>query len=94
MARFPPPGESPPTAPNGARPHGQLVFAALAWHDVARLGDPATGAGPLAELAGRIDGDLIPTCAADAAALAASDAAALESVATSFEQMGALLFAA
>ena len=74
--------------------YGQVVFEAFAWHDLARLGSPAAAVGPLRAVAERVDGELIPTFAAHAAALAAGDAAGLQHVATAFERMGALLYAA
>ena len=67
---------------------------AFAWHDPARLGDPWTAERPLRSLVEHVDGELIPTFAAHATALAAGDAAGLGCVGAAFEQMGALLYAA
>jgi hypothetical protein len=71
-----------------------VVFEAFAWHDLVRLGDPAGAAERLVSLASRVDGDLIPTFAAHAHALTAGDAPGLARVTATFEQMGALLYAA
>ncbi len=73
---------------------GQVAFEAFAWHDVARLGEPSSAAAPLASLASRVDGDLVPAFAANAAALAAGDPAELGRVAATFEELGAVLYAA
>ncbi len=78
----------------GCASYGQTVFEAFAWHDLARLGDPAAALEPLRELAGRVDGELIPTFADHVAALTNRDAASLQRVARSFKQMGAVLYAA
>ena len=74
--------------------YGQRAFEAVAWHDVARLGDPSTAVDPLVGLTARVDGDLVPTFAAHATALTARDPAALDRVAPAFEALGAVLYAA
>jgi ATP/maltotriose-dependent transcriptional regulator MalT len=73
---------------------GQVAFEAFAWHDAARLGEPSGAVAPLASLASRVDGDLVPAFAANAAALAAEDPAELARVAATFEELGAVLYAA
>ena len=73
---------------------GQLVFAAFAWHDVARMGDPQAAARELRTIAPGIEGELIPSFAAHATTLAAGDGDGLDRVAAAFEQMGAILYAA
>ena len=78
----------------GCASYGQTAFEAFAWHDLTRLGDPATAARPLRSIAAEVDGELLPTFAAHAAALADGDAVGLERVATAFERMGAVLYAA
>ncbi len=79
---------------DGCRSYGQTVFEAFARHDLARLGDPEAASGPLAAIAETVDGALIPAFATHAAALAADDARALDTVSAAFERMGALLYAA
>ncbi len=74
--------------------YGQTALAAFAWHDVARLGGAALAAQPLTFIASGVDGDLVATFAAHAAALLADDAGELDRVAVAFEQMGAALYAA
>ena len=78
----------------GCASYGQVVFEAFAWHDLARLGDPEGASIPLASLAGRVDGELVPAFAAHAAALASKEADGLAGVASTFEKMGAVLYAA
>jgi DNA-binding CsgD family transcriptional regulator len=73
---------------------GQLAYAALALHDVARLGDPTTVTDRLRALANTLDGRLAPTYASHAAALAAGDGIALDDTAARFAQTGARLLAA
>jgi DNA-binding CsgD family transcriptional regulator len=77
-----------------ARASGQLTLEAVALHDVARLGAPAGVRARLEELAGQLEGRLAPVLATSAAALAATDGAALDRVAAAFEDLGALLLAA
>ncbi len=73
---------------------GDRVGEAAALHGVARLGEAKSVVGRLTELAGEIEGDLVPARAAFAAAAARRDPAGLEEVASSFETMGATLLAA
>jgi DNA-binding CsgD family transcriptional regulator len=73
---------------------GQVAFEAFAWHDAARLGEPSSAVAPLVSLASRVDGDLVPAFAANAGALAAEDPAELGRVAATFEELGAVLYAA
>ncbi|HZD72077.1 MAG TPA: AAA family ATPase [Actinomycetes bacterium] len=77
-----------------ARSSGQFTFEAVALHDVGRLGAPAEVQGRLEELAGLLQGRLVPVLATSAAAMAAGDGAALDRVAAAFEDLGALLLAA
>ena len=73
---------------------GKLVSEARSLHDVARLGEPASVAGRLAELGDATDAAVIPVYAEHAAALAASDGAALAAAAERFEGLGCTLWAA
>ena len=73
---------------------GQDGVAARALHDVARLGDPATAAQRLADIAERLDGPFAGAAAAHAAALLRRDGDALLEVAERFAAHGALLLAA
>lgn len=74
--------------------NGQGAFAAVALHDLARLGEPRPAAPRLALLVRRLDGPLPAAYAEHAGALAAGDASALDRAAGSFEASGALLLAA
>ncbi|WP_040631804.1 LuxR C-terminal-related transcriptional regulator [Smaragdicoccus niigatensis] len=76
-----------------ARNSGQLAAEADALHSAARFGDRAV-AGRLAQLAEVVDGKLVKIQARHAAAVAASDGAALDAVSREFETVGALLSAA
>jgi DNA-binding CsgD family transcriptional regulator len=76
-----------------ARSRGQHAYGVRALHELCRLGDPATAAAGLAELADRVDGPFAATAAAHAAALVAGDGAALAAVAERFADQGALLLA-
>ena len=69
---------------------------AEAWlrHDVARLGEPASVADRLSELAGECEGDLVPAYAAHASAAAEGDPRQLAAAADRFEQLGVALLAA
>jgi ATP/maltotriose-dependent transcriptional regulator MalT len=67
---------------------------AMALHDAARIGEPRLASEPLERLAQSCDGELIPTFARHAIALADGDASALDQVSTDFESLGAWLFAA
>jgi DNA-binding CsgD family transcriptional regulator len=77
-----------------SRAQGQLSSAFLNLHDLVRFGTPDQAVAPLAELAREVEGDWVQACAEHAAALAARDAPALQRVARTFEDLGALLFAA
>lgn len=65
-----------------------------ALHDLVRLGDAATAAPRLAELAGTYQGDLAPLCAEHARAVVASDGPGLDRVGAEFARQGRLLHAA
>lgn len=73
---------------------GQAVYQAAALHDAARLGAAAEVADELDDLAQRVDGRMIPTYARHARALAETDAGALQDVSGTFEELGAMLYAA
>jgi DNA-binding CsgD family transcriptional regulator len=70
---------------------GQAVFAGLALHAAARLGFAAEVVERLEAVASTVDSREIRIGARHARALAGRDAAALEQVATDFEEMGAVL---
>jgi DNA-binding NarL/FixJ family response regulator len=72
---------------------GQYAVAAEALHHAARFGD-RTAATRLAALAQRVDGPVATIYARHAAALAASDGQALDTVSAQFEKAGLLLSAA
>ena len=71
----------------------QLSLEAIAWHDLARLGDPA-GAARLGEIAQLAEGSLIPHLAAHASALRSRQGMALEQASCHLEQLGMTLLAA
>jgi DNA-binding CsgD family transcriptional regulator len=76
-----------------SRAHGQHTAELFALHDALRLG--ATDAAPeLIARAPEIEGRWAPAFAAHAAAVTDADGAALDAVATHFEDLGALLLAA
>jgi ATP/maltotriose-dependent transcriptional regulator MalT len=78
-----------------AQAHGSSAVEAFALHEAVRLGLARDVADRLAILAGGIvDGRLVPTYAAHAAALVAGRAPALQQVSATFEELGALLLAA
>ncbi|MGH8906899.1 MAG: LuxR C-terminal-related transcriptional regulator [Egibacteraceae bacterium] len=77
-----------------AAARGSLAFEAVALHDAARLGGAGVVAARLAELAGQVEGRLVPAYATHAAALAAGDPQRLEEAAETFARIGALLLAA
>ncbi|GAB7193214.1 hypothetical protein NUM3379_39230 [Kineococcus sp. NUM-3379] len=77
-----------------ARGLGVEAVEALALHQAARLGRPREVVERLAQLAGRVDGELVPAHAAHAAALHASDAAALAAASREYERLGMWLDAA
>ncbi|NMO04221.1 AAA family ATPase [Gordonia sp. TBRC 11910] len=76
-----------------ARMSGQFGVEAEALHAAARFGEGAV-APRLAELAGQLDGSLVPIYARHAKALADADAAGLASAAGEFADVGAILSAA
>jgi DNA-binding CsgD family transcriptional regulator/tetratricopeptide (TPR) repeat protein len=71
-----------------------VVWAAWLFHDAVRLGVADQPADRLGLLAQRIEGDLVPTMALHARALASNDGVALERAASAFERLGSPLFAA
>ena len=73
---------------------GQLAFAVLALHDLARLGDAKQAADRLSRISTRVDGRLSDICSQHASALVDGDAPRLDQAATNFEACGALLRAA
>jgi DNA-binding CsgD family transcriptional regulator len=73
---------------------GDLIGATSALHGLARLGRARHVAARLAALTAHVDGDLAPTRAAHANALASRDSEALAKVSRVFAEMGALLYAA
>lgn len=75
---------------------GSFALEAAALHDLVRLGDDADAdaLGRLREIAGVVDGDLMPARLVHAEALADHDADRFETAADAFESMGALLLAA
>jgi DNA-binding CsgD family transcriptional regulator len=73
---------------------GQFAVEAVARYDVARLGDPKSVCGRLAELAGIVRGPLVPAMAAAASALATADATALDRTTTIYTGLGQDLLAA
>ena len=79
---------------DAARAAGHNAYAALALHDLARLGEPAAAAEQLQALAGLIDGPLVGVYAAHAQALLADDGRELARSGHSFEAVGAKLLAA
>ncbi len=81
-------------AAEAVRARGQLTVSAALWHDVARLGDAAAAAGPLADLARQCDSDLVAARAAHARAATAHDPSGLAAAAERFAELGALLLAA
>ena len=76
-----------------ASERGQDAYAVRALHELCRLGDPATAASPLAELADTVEGPFAPIAAAHAAALVHRDGAALIEVAEQFAVLDVLLVA-
>jgi DNA-binding CsgD family transcriptional regulator len=73
---------------------GYRVTEAWLLHDIARLGDPASVAGRLAELAGHCEGALVAAYAAHAAAAVSGRPQPLVEAADRFEGIGAMLLAA
>ncbi|MGH2454646.1 MAG: AAA family ATPase [Candidatus Limnocylindria bacterium] len=70
------------------------VFRAMALHDLARLGVTDQAVAPLEELATHCQGELVPSLAAHATALAEGSASALDRASRDFERLGSILFAA
>jgi DNA-binding CsgD family transcriptional regulator len=81
-------------AVNLSEERGALSAAFMAAHEVVRLGDPATGATRLTELVGDVQGSLVGACAEHAQAILARDPRRIERAASSFTELGALLWAA
>lgn len=75
-----------------ARAH-QHAIEAVALHTAARFGEHSV-AGRLADLAARVDGELVQVQARHAVALAAHDGPGLDTASAEFERIGALLSAA
>ena len=73
---------------------GHLMLAGMALHDGLRLGGANRVAEPLARLAIATDSQLLRAFASHARAAASGDGQSLDAVSTTFESMGALLFAA
>ena len=73
---------------------GDLIGAVHALHDLARLGHARQVSARLAALATQVDGDLVAARAAYASALAARDSDVLGKVASDFEDLGTILYAA
>jgi DNA-binding CsgD family transcriptional regulator len=73
---------------------GDLVGATSALHGLARLGHARDVTGRLSELATHVDGHLVTARAGYASAVADRDSEALRKVASDFEDMGAMLYAA
>ena len=80
-------------AADNAHRSGQYALEAEALHHATRFGDRTTAA-RLAELADLVHGNLAALYARHAAAVAGTDAAALDAVSTEFERAGLLLSAA
>jgi DNA-binding CsgD family transcriptional regulator/tetratricopeptide (TPR) repeat protein len=73
---------------------GQTAFAAVALHDLVRLGEPRAARSKLGEFARTCQGRLVPLYADHASALAEHAGDELEVVARRFEGLGAILLAA
>jgi len=70
-----------------------VVWASWLFHDAVRLGHPGLVVDRLGALGRSVEGDLVPTMAAHARALADDDGGDLDRVSASFERMGSLLYA-
>jgi DNA-binding CsgD family transcriptional regulator len=81
-------------AADRARSQGQHGLEAGALHDLARLGEAASVAARIDDLAATVQGSLMATRRDHVAALCADDGAALDAVTAAFESMGCLLLAA
>jgi DNA-binding CsgD family transcriptional regulator len=77
-----------------ARASGQHAVEAEALYDAVRLGHPADAPPRLQELAGALDGALVPALAAAAAAFGAQDGYQLDEAAATFGALGLRLHAA
>jgi DNA-binding CsgD family transcriptional regulator len=73
---------------------GQFALAAGAFHDLARLGEPAEAVEQLERVGAHVDGELMPARIAYATAVAKGDAAGLDAACDAFEALGGWLFAA
>jgi DNA-binding NarL/FixJ family response regulator len=73
---------------------GQHALAAGAFHDLARLGEPAEAVEHLERVAEHVDGQLMPARLTHATALSKSDAPGLDDASEAFEAIGAWLYAA
>jgi DNA-binding CsgD family transcriptional regulator len=80
-------------AADGAR-IGDLVGAASALHSLARIGRAQEVGQPLRDLAGSLEGDLVPARVAHTRYLAADDADGLLATSGAFHSLGAALLAA
>jgi DNA-binding NarL/FixJ family response regulator len=76
------------------RSSGFRTTEALMLHDVARLGEPGSVAGQLADLAAACEGELVQAYAVHARAAADRDPDGLVEATDRFERIGALLLAA
>jgi len=82
------------TAADAGVEGGQFALAAGAFHDLARLGEPAEAAEHLERIAEHVDGRLMPARLAHATALTKSDAPGLDDASEAFEDIGGWLYAA
>jgi DNA-binding CsgD family transcriptional regulator len=82
------------TAAEWSRAHGQRHAELRALHDAVRLQPDRRVAATLVEVGSTVEGPLARALEAHAAALVDDDGAALEAVATQFEETGAMLLAA
>ncbi|MGD0811067.1 MAG: AAA family ATPase [Acidimicrobiales bacterium] len=73
---------------------GDLIGAAIALHDLSRIGCARQAAPRLTVLAGQMEGDFVRARAGYTAAVAESDSAELIKVGQRFDDMGAILYAA
>lgn len=80
-------------AAHRARSRGQHSLESAVLHDIARLGDPVAAMEPLRNCLRHLDGDLGPARLAHVEALVDDDGESLDVVSSTFEAMGAVLFA-
>jgi ATP/maltotriose-dependent transcriptional regulator MalT len=73
---------------------GQYALAAGAFHDLARLGEPAEAVEHLERVAEHVDGQLMPARLAHATALSKGYAPGLDDASEAFEAIGGWLYAA